>query len=96
MNQFQKYEEQLKKDKDIYSIALELDNMLNQMWCKYSFESGYKLWRDISKWVEDPYRSNIRTEIGHITLGHGLKQARLALKSEIEKYIVFLINKYCL
>jgi uncharacterized protein YdcH (DUF465 family) len=28
-------------------------------------------------------------------LGHGLKQARLALKDEIEKYVIYLVNKYC-
>lgn len=95
LNQFKKYESQLKKDKDIYAVALEFDNMLNQMWCIRSFESGYKIWRELSRFINDPFRSRIMTEIYHVRSCHGIKQARLALKDEIEKYIIFLINKYC-
>lgn len=95
MNQFKKHEEQLKIDKDVYIIAQQLDNMLNQMWCIRSFEEGYKIWRDISSFIDEPFRNNILVEIHHVMLKHGIKQARIALKDEVEKYIIFLIEEYC-
>ena len=34
----------------------------------------------------------ITLEIYHVESGHGIDQARLAVKSEMEKYIEWLIN----
>lgn len=95
LNHFKKYEETVKKDKDIYTIVTEFNDILNDMWCKYSYDSGCKKWRNIARFLDEPFRSNIATEMGHTQIGYGVKQARLALKDEIEKYIVFLIEKYC-
>jgi hypothetical protein len=95
VNQFKKYEEQLKKDKDIYAVVEQFDEMLNSMWCIYSFESGYTIWRELSRFIDEPFRGSISTEVHHVKSGHGIKQARLALKSEVEKYVIHLIEKYC-
>ena len=38
------------------------------------------------------FRQNISLEIYHVESGHGINQARLAVKTEMEKYIEYLIN----
>jgi len=92
MNQFDNYKEQLKKCSMAYSMANEFDNILNSIWCTYSFTEGKKKWREIWMSIPDPYRRNIDTEICHVELGHGIMQSRMAVKDEMEKYIDHLIE----
>ena len=42
--------------------------------------------------IPEPYRFKINIEISHVELRHGIDQARLAVKSEMEKYIEYLIS----
>jgi len=49
-------------------------------------------WREIRSTIPNPFRQNISLEIYHVELGHGIDQARLAVKNEMEKYIEYLIS----
>jgi hypothetical protein len=87
MNQFSKYKNQLNNISETWTIANDFDYILNNIWCTYSFEKGYSRWRKIGSQIPEPYRSKIGIEINHVRLGHGIDQARLAVKNEMEKYI---------
>lgn len=91
MNHFIMYRTQT-KDKNILKIIKELDNILDDIWCTYSFEKGRKRWREIAKNIPSPFISKIDTEIGHVYCGHGIIQARLAVKSEMSAYIEYLLK----
>jgi len=92
LNQFQNYKSQLKSISDLYSTALSLDYILNNIFCTYSLQKGKTKWREISSTIPNPFRQNISLEIYHVESGHGIDQARLAVKSEMEKYIEYLIS----
>ena len=92
MNQFNDYEEQLKKCSKAWSIANDFDYILNNIWCTYSFEKGRKRWRQIKTQIPEPFRLSIDIEMGHVWCGHGIEQARQAVKSEMEKYIEHLLE----
>jgi len=94
MNQFSNYNEQLKKCSRAWQIANEFDFILNNIWCTYSFEKGNKKWREIGKDIPSPFYEKICIEMGHVELGHGREQALMAVKSEMSKYIDFLLNLY--
>ncbi len=93
LKQFEKYKNQLRNISEVYKIAFEFDKILNDIWCVYSFNKGHSRWRMISRNIEEPYRSQIDIEIGHVKLGHGINQARAAVKDEMEKYIDFSIRR---
>jgi len=80
------------KDKNILKTIKELDNILDDIWCTYSFEKGTKKWREFAKNIPSEFENRISTEIGHVYCGHGIIQARLAVKSEMSAYIEYLIN----
>jgi len=92
LNQFSNYKSQLKSILNIYSIATSLNQILNNIFCTYSFPKGKTKWREISSTIPNPFRQNISLEIYHVELGHGIDQARLAVKSEMERYIEYLIG----
>jgi len=92
LNQFSNYKSQLKSISNIYSIANDFDQILNNIFCTYSFPKGKTKWREISSQIPKPFRQNISLEIYHVESGHGIDQARLAVKSEMEKYIEWLIG----
>ena len=92
LNQFSNYKSQLKSISNVYSIAQDFDYILNNIFCTYSFNKGKSKWREISSQIPKPFRQNISTEIYHVESGHGIDQARLAVKSEMEKYIEYLIR----
>ena len=92
LNQFSNYKSQLKSISNVYSIAQDFDYILNNIFCTYSFPKGKTKWREISSTIPNPFRQNIYIEIYHVELGHGIDQARLAVKSEMEKYIEYLIK----
>jgi len=99
INQFQNYKSQLKSTSNIYSIAQDLNQILNNIFCTYSFHKGKNKWREINSTIPNTFRQNISTEIYHVESGHGISQARLVVKSEMEKYIEYLngmdnINKF--
>lgn len=76
-----------------FKIANDFDYILNNIWCIYSFDKGKKKWREIASEIPEPYRQNIFIEICHVELGHGIDQARMAVKSEMEKCLDYLIGK---
>jgi hypothetical protein len=43
--------------------------------------------------IESPYREKINIEMEHVWLGHGREQSLMAVKSEMGKYIDYLIGK---
>jgi len=92
LNQFSKYKSQLKSIPNVYSIVSDLNQILNNIFCTYSFPKGKTKWREISSQIPDQFRKNISLEIYHVESGHGIDQARLVVKSEMEKYIEYLIN----
>ena len=92
LNQFSNYKSQLKSISNVYSIAQDFDYILNNIFCTYSFHKGKSKWREISSQIPNPFRQNISLEIYHVESGHGINQARLAAKSEMEKYIEWLIG----
>jgi len=93
LNQFSNYKSQLKSISNIsnvYSIAQDLSQILNNIFCTYSFPKGKTKWREISSTIPNPFRQNISIEIYHVESGHGIDQARSSAKSEMEKYIEYL------
>jgi len=92
LNQFSNYSSQLKSISNLYSIAQDFDYILNNIFCTYSFPKGKTKWREISLTIPEPFRRKIYTEIYHVELGHGIDQARLAVKDEMEKYMKYLIG----
>jgi len=92
LNQFSNYKSQLKSISNVYSTALSFNYILNNIFCTYSFPKGKSKWREISSTIPEPFRRKIYTEISHVELGHGIDQARLAVKSEMEKYVEYMIN----
>jgi len=91
LNQFSNYKSQLKSTPNLYIIVSDLSQILNNIFCTYSFPKGKTKWREISSTIPNPFRQNISIEIYHVESGHGIDQARLAVKSEMEKYIEWLI-----
>jgi len=87
LNQFSNYKSQLKTTSNVYSIAQSFNFILNNIFCTYLFAKGKTKWREISSTIPNPFRQNISLEIYHVESGHGIDQARLAVKSEMEKYI---------
>jgi len=92
LNQFSNYKSQLKSIPNTHSIIQSLNQILNNIFCTYSFPKGKTKWREISSTIPNPFRQNISLEIYHVESGHGIYQARLAVKSEMEKYIEYLIS----
>ena len=93
MNQFKKYEEQLKDISEAWKIANDFDYILNNIWCVRSFHKGKGRWMDIIKIIPQPFKTSINVEMEHVYLGHGIEQARAAVKSEMNKYIEYLLEK---
>jgi len=92
LNQFSNYKSQLKSISNTYKIATSLNQILNNIFCTHSFHKGKTKWRETSSTIPNPFRQNISLEIYHIESGHGIDQARLAVKSEMEKYIEYFIG----
>jgi enoyl-[acyl-carrier-protein] reductase (NADH) len=96
MNQFGNYEPQLKKCSEAWKIANDFDYILNNIWCTYSFEKGKTRWKEIKSQIPESYRFRIDIEIDHVWLGHGIDQARMTVKDEMEKYLDYLNSEiYC-
>ena len=91
LNQFQNYKSQLSSISNLYTTALSFNQILNNIFCTYSFPKGKTKWKEISSTIPEPFRRKISTEISHVESGHGIDQARLAVKSEMEKYIEYMI-----
>ena len=94
LNQFSNYKSQLStisKSSNLYTTALSFNQIINNIFCTYSFPKGKTKWREIAITIPEPFRRKIYTEIYHVESGHGIVQARLAVKSEMEKYIEYLI-----
>ena len=94
LNQFYKYKSQIKFIPNIYPLAQSLNQILNNIFCTYSFPKGKTKWRKINSTIPNPFRQKISIEIYHVESGHGIDQARLAVKSEMEEYIEYLISAY--
>jgi len=92
LNQFSNYKSQLKSISNLYTTALSFNYILNNIFCTYSFPKGKTKWREISSTIPESIRRKISTEIYHVESGHGIDQARLAVKSEMEKYIEYMIG----
>ena len=92
LNHFYSYKSQLKSLSNVYFIAQDFDYILNNIFCTYSFNKGKTKWREINSTIPNQFRQNISLEIYHVESGHGIDQARLAVKSEMEKYIEYLIS----
>lgn len=92
MNQFKQYERQLKKCSRVWEVANDFDYILNNIWCTYSFEKGRDRWKEIRSNIPDPYKFRIDIEIDHVWLGHGISQARLAVKHRMEEYLIYLLK----
>ena len=92
LNQFSNYKSQIKSTPNLYKITQDLNQILNNIFCTYLFHKGKTKWREISSTISNPFRQNIYLEIYHVESGHGIDQARLAVKSEMEKYIEHLIG----
>jgi len=92
LNQFSNYKSQLKSISNVYSIVSDLNQTLNNIFCTYSFNKGKTKWREISSQIPKPFRQNISLEIYHVESGHGIDQARLAVKDEMEKYVEWLVG----
>jgi len=92
LNQFSNYKSQLKSISNVHTITHFLNQILNNIFCTYSFHKGKTKWREIISTIPNPFRQKISTEIYHVESGHGINQARLAVKSEMEKYIEYLIS----
>ena len=92
LNQFSNYKSQLKSISNLYSTALSFNYIINNIFCTYSFHKGKTKYKQISSTIPNQFRQNISLEIYHVESVHGIDQARLAVKSEMEKYIEYLIS----
>lgn len=91
MNHFIMYRTQT-KNKNVLKRIKELDNILDDIWCTYSFEKGKRQWNNIIEDIPYPFRERIDIEIYHVSSGNGIIQSRLAVKDEMSKYIEYLIK----
>jgi len=69
LNQFNKYKSQLSsipKSSNLYKTAISLNQILNNIFCTYSFNKGKTKWREISSTIPEPFRQNISLEIYHV------------------------------
>jgi len=88
LNQFINYKSQLSsipKSSNLYKTAINFNYILNNIFCTYSFPKGKTKWKEIQLQIPESFRRKISTEIYHVESGHGIDQARLAVKSEIGK-----------
>jgi hypothetical protein len=69
-----------------------LNQFLNKAWCTYSEQSARKLLKQVAPHIPSEYLRRIETEWQHVTLGHGIDQARMALKTEVNKFIEEKLN----
>lgn len=74
-------------------MAKEFDSILDNIWCKLTFERGLFQWYRVMKKVEQPFARQISVEIGHVDSGYDVVNARLAVKDEMEKYLLYLIER---
>lgn len=72
------------KNKELIKL---LDRFVNKAWCTYSEQTARSLWKQIAPYIPVPYQHNIQIEWEHVKLGHGIEQARMALKEEVDKFI---------
>jgi hypothetical protein len=90
MNQFNSID--FKGNKQALSIAKDFDYILNNLWSTYSEYKGRRRWNEVSKDIPSDFHRKILTEIGHVESGHGREQALMAVKSEMVKYLHYLIK----
>ena len=91
MNQFSEYK--FKRNTFSHEMASYFDFILNNIWSTYSFEKGKSMWRSVESLIDSPYRDKILIEINHVELGHGREQSLMAVKSEMKKYLEYLLQK---
>jgi hypothetical protein len=68
-------------------LITKLNRFVNKAWCTYTEQEAGSLWRELSSLISQPYNQKISTEWGHVQLGYGIEQARLALKDEVDNFI---------
>lgn len=90
MNQFRTVD--FKGNKQAINIAKDFDYILNNLWCTYSEAKGRKRWNKISGVIPSKFYSKILTEIGHVESGHGREQSLMAVKSEMVKYLNYIVH----
>lgn len=90
MNQFKSID--FNNNKNALDIAEDFDYILNNIWSTYSQEKGRKRWNEICKQIPNVFSRKIFIEIEHVQLGHGREQALMAVKSEMVKYLKYLIK----
>jgi len=59
----------------------------NKAFCHHSHYKAGQIWREIRSYIPEPYNFKICVEWSHVQLGHGFKQACLALDDEIKNFI---------
>lgn len=91
MNQFKSID--FKGNKQALKVAKDFDYIVNNLWSTYSEAKGIRRWREIGKGIPSEFHRNILTEIGHVECGHGREQALMAVKTEMVKYLRFLIDE---
>lgn len=72
---------------EIKLLEAEFNDILQDIWCIYSFHNGVKKLREIGHKIKQPYMGQIWTEISHIGTGHGSLAARLQIKDIMQKYL---------
>lgn len=93
MNHFKKYSDQCRKNATIKELIHDFDYILDNIWCTYSFKKGRRRWNKIVLNIHNEYAKRIIIEMQHVLIGHGVEQAKLAVKDEMEKYIEYLLDK---
>lgn len=91
MNQFNFID--FKGNKQALKVAQDFDYILNNLWSTYSNSKGIRRWREIQTNIQSDFYRKVHTEIGHVECGHGREQALMAVKTEMVKYLEFLISK---
>lgn len=64
-----------------------LNRFINKAWCTYSEQTAREILRDVSPYIPKEYLIPIQAEWGHVQMGHGIEQARRALKDEVNNFI---------
>lgn len=62
----------------------------DKAWCHYTHYEAHHIWSEIARFIPKQFASSIQTEWCHCYLGHGFRQACMALDTEITKCVEYL------
>jgi len=68
-------------------LIKQLKRFLNEAFYIHSRHQASVIWRDINKYIPEPYRNNINMEFNETGCSQGRSQSCAALADEVNKFI---------